>query len=206
MIGSQHPSLERAVQLDPNFSYSPLEILYPRDAQGNLIPSDLWTIQQCNRIFSEICRGMNDIARSSSKKFALFIDEYDSLVIKALQDQTNSDNYLTMNDFFGGVFTGLKAHVDSIPFQFITGSSQLAIRGFWSGPNNIVDLSSSPRAATALGYTWEDIEQIYPTQLEWLQTLHGIELQEQMTEWYDRHRWSSDSSDHVFNTSIHEHW
>ena len=151
---------------------------------------------------------MNRIARSSSKKFALFIDEYDSFVIEALQDQTNPDNYLTMNDFFGRFFTGLKANVDSIPFQFITGSSRLAIKGFWSGPNNIVDLSSNLRAATALGYTWEDIEQIYPIQLEWLQTLHGltrVELQEQMTDWYDRHRWSSDSSDHVFNTwSIHQ--
>ena len=58
-----------------------------------------------------------------------------------------------------------------------------------------------------MGYTWEEIEQIYPTQLEWLQTLHGltrVELQEQMTQWYDRHCWSSCSSDHVFNTwSIH---
>ena len=92
-------ALNEPFNLTPTFSYSPLEILYPRDAQGNLIPSDLWTIQQCNRIFSEICRRINDIAYSSSKKFALFIDEYDSIVIKALQDQTNPDNYLTMNDF-----------------------------------------------------------------------------------------------------------
>src|SRR3989338_3276130 len=51
-------------------------------------------------------------------------------------------------------------------------------------------------------------EQIYPIQLEWLQTLHGltrVELQQKMTDWYDRHRWSSSSSDHVFNTwSIHQ--
>src|SRR3989338_2067944 len=142
--------LKRAANADPTFSYSPLEILYPKDVSTNH-----WTISDCRYIFDHIFAFMNRIAHSSSKKFALFIDEYDSFVIEALQDQSNSDNYLTTNDFFGHFFTGLKAHVDSIPFQFITGSSRLAIRGFWSGANNIVDLSSNPRAATALGYTWE---------------------------------------------------
>ena len=197
--------LERATQLDPTFSYSPLKILYPRDAQGNLIPSDLWTIQQCNRIFAEICRRMNDIARSSSKKFTLFIDEYDSFVIKALQDQTNSDNYLTMNDFFGGVFTKLKSLTRTIPFQFITGSSRLAIRGFWSGPNNIVDLSSSPLQQPRWAIRGKKLNKYILFNLKGCKRFMVSLVLNCKTDWYDPHRWSSSSSDHVFNTwSIHQ--
>ena len=142
--------LKRAANADPTFIYSPLEILYPK-----AISTNHWTISDCRYILDQIFSSMDDIAHSSSKKFALFVDEYDSLIIESLQDQTNPDNYLITNDFFGSFFTKLKANTESIPFQFITGSSRLAIRGFWSGPNNIVDLSSNPRAATALGYTWE---------------------------------------------------
>ena len=129
--------LERAAELDPIFTYAPLKLTYPKD-----VPANHWTISDCRYIFDQIHTFMNRIARSSPKKFALFVDEYDSFIIESLQDQTNSDNYLTMNDFFGDVFTALNSLTRTIPFQFITGSSRLAIRGFWSGPNNIVDLSS----------------------------------------------------------------
>ena len=119
--------LKRAANADPTFIYSPLEIIYPKDVSTNH-----WTISDCREIFDQICASMDRIVQWSPKKFALFIDEYDSFIIESLQDQTNPDNYLTMNDFFGRFFTGLKANVDSIPFQFITGSSRLSIRGFLS--------------------------------------------------------------------------
>ena len=97
------------------------------------------------------------ISKSSNKKFALLIDEYDSLVIHTLKSD-NYDEYFQLNEFFIHVFSSLKGNTEAIPFQFITGSSHIVIKGFWSGGNNIEDLSSSPLVATILGYTWEEIE------------------------------------------------
>src|SRR3989338_11180484 len=68
--------LDRAVRLDPTFSYSPLEIIHPKD-----VPANHWTISDCRYILDQIFAYMDRIAHSSSKKFALFIDEYDSFII-----------------------------------------------------------------------------------------------------------------------------
>ena len=67
--------------------YSPLEILYPK-----AISTNHWTISDCREIFDQICASMDRIAQSSPKKFALFVDEYDSFIIESLQDQTNPDD------------------------------------------------------------------------------------------------------------------
>ena len=56
--------------------------------------------------------------------------------------------------------------------------------------------------AQALGYTWEQIEALFPTQLSWLERVKQLsraELKDKLTQWYDRHRWSPDSQVHVFN-------
>jgi hypothetical protein len=85
--------------------------------------------------------------------------------------------------------------------MFLTGSSRLQLQGFFGGANDITDLSCDLQAATALGYTWSDIECLYGEQLVLLEKLYGSrsEVPRRMEEWYSNHRWSPDISDCVFN-------
>lgn len=74
----------------------------------------------------------------------------------------------------------------------MTGSSRLALKGFFSGANEMSDLSYESNAATALGYTWEDIEKLYGEQLALLETLHGLNrdaLRGELEVWYNSYRW-----------------
>jgi hypothetical protein len=105
------------------------------------------------------------------------------------------------NEFFQDFYTKLKADSDFIPFLFVTGSSCLAIKGFFTGPNDITDLSYELEAATALGYTWNEIERLYGEQLVLLDKLYGSRdiVKTTMEEWYNKYRWSKNSSGCVFN-------
>lgn len=184
-------------------------ILYAR-RQGYQVPH--WTYQTSesddpNTALSIVIDQMADYALDSPLQFSLFIDEYDIFVTS----EEDPDRLEQLNGFFYHLFSNLKSHAKSsgaIPFQFITGTSRMAFNSFYSGPNAINDLSFDPALAQSLGYTWEQISALFSTQLRWLQVVKQMtleELRENLTRWYDQHRWSPASSEHVFNPhSIHE--
>jgi hypothetical protein len=144
-------------------------------------------------------------------KLQFFVDEYDRPYISAL----NKPNFADFNEFFQDFYTKLKAK-DFVKFVFVTGSSRLAIKGFFSGGNDITDLSYDSKAATSLGYTWSEIEKLYSEQLPLLEKLHGLSregLRNEMEVWYNHVRWSPDSktSEHVFqkwevSSSLDTNW
>lgn len=133
----------------------------------------------------------------AGKKAAIFIDEYDYMAIKS-----TGEAYQQALSMMETLFTVLKDKATAIPFLFITGSSRIAITGIWSGGNNISDLSYKASMASVLGYTWQQIQQLYSVQLSMLEGLHAMSrdnIKVRMEMMYNDYRFSPDSSESVFN-------
>jgi hypothetical protein len=157
-----------------------------------------WTLPDCTAIVEGLLSQLNIIATTAGRRVALFVDEYDGPCISALNKAKLFDD---LNEFFQIFYTKLKAR-SVVPFLFVTGSSRLAMKGFFSGPNNIIDLTYDRVAATALGFTWAEFETLYSEQLPLLEKLHNMnrdELKAEMERWYNFYRWSAASSTKVFN-------
>jgi hypothetical protein len=161
-----------------------------------------WTqgsVAHCVGILQSLFLELDEISAQAGRRVALFVDEYDFPCVQALGDKKRFEQ---LNQFFTALFTTLKARSSVIPFLFVTGSSRLAMKGFFSGPNDITDLSYDGKAATALGYTWAEIESLYREQLPLLEKLHGLtrdELKAEMERWYNFYRWSKNGDVKVFN-------
>ena len=135
--------------------------------------------------------------RKHNAKAAFFIDEYDSVVRIASPAELRQAQKCLQD-----LFVSLKASAKFVPIVFVTGSSRVQLANFWSGANNMSDKSFDSRFATVLGYSWPDIERLYPVQLTMLEQLHGLsrnELRSELTRWYDNYRFSEDSKDSVFS-------
>jgi hypothetical protein len=153
----------------------------------------------CTAIVDELLSQLEVFSTTAGRRVALFVDKYDWPCVRALGDK---ERFEQLNEFFATLFTTLKAISSVIPFLFVTGSSRLAMKGFFSGANDITDLTYSEKAATALGYTWAEIETLYCEQLPLLEKLHNMnrdELKAEMERWYNFYRWSADDSTKVFN-------
>lgn len=138
-----------------------------------------------------------EAVKAAGKKAAIFIDEYDYMVMKG-----NGEAYQQALSTMETLFGDLKAHATVIPFLFVTGSSRIAISGIWSGGNNITDMSYVASMASSLGYTWEQIEKLYSVQLSMLEKLHAMpraELKGKMETMYNNYRFSPRSDEKVFN-------
>jgi hypothetical protein len=137
----------------------------------------------------------NNILEFEGKRAAIFVDEYDSLVM-------SSTDYYESRKLTESYFKSLKAIRDRVPCVFITGSSRITMSEFWSGANSIVDLSYEIPWATAFGYTWEDIENLYEPQLKLIEKLYEVDrltLRKKLEDVYNGYNFCPDQSKTVFN-------
>jgi hypothetical protein len=156
-----------------------------------------WTLPDCTSLVRRFFADLERISNDAGRQVALFVDEYDKPCITALGEP----DYAVFMKFFQDFYTQLKAST-CVPFLFVTGSSRLSLKGFFSGANNVTDVSYESRAATTLGYTWDEIEKLFSEQLPLLEKLHGMsrqELKTKMEAWYNNYRWSPDVKTCVFN-------
>jgi hypothetical protein len=126
----------------------------------------------------------------------VFVDEYDGLVMKL------NNVYADALEMTSNLFVALKKYAPVIPYVFITGSSRIAISGLYSGGNNIRDMTYHEDAATVLGYSWDDIEKLFPDHLLLLEVLHGMnrnQLKAEIEKWYNGYVFSPDSMKGVYS-------
>ena len=158
-----------------------------------------WSVAGCTSIISTFLIQLEAISSAAGRRVALFVDEYDRPCIAALGKPGGA--FDEFNEFFRELYTEIKAQ-PNFSFVFLTGSSRLSLKGFFSGANDISDVSYDAAAATALGYTWDEIEQLYRDHLPLLEKLHGMsraELRHEIEVWYNRYRWSHKTQKCVFN-------
>ena len=136
---------------------------------------------------------------SPKKKIVVLIDEYDEPVAKFLDDHETLEKVRNLlHDFY----EKLKINSDVIRFLMMTGVTKLTKLAVFSGLTHLTDLSLSPRFATLLGYTPEELDGPLGENVEALGDRLGISrdaARAKILEWYDGYRFSPQSERRVIN-------
>lgn len=144
---------------------------------------------------------LQDLVEALHKRFghvALLIDEYDNPILHALKDPERAEK---IRDTVRTFFTAIKGLDAEINFLFITGVSNFAKAGLFSGLNNLQIISLDDRFSTVCGYTQEEVNHYFKDHLTaWAEKeqLSYQELQQQIKEWYNGYRFSGNAQS-VYN-------
>lgn len=92
----------------------------------------------------------------------VLIDEYDS----PITNNAFNPEIMKFNAIYKEFFSVLKADSKYLKFVFITGITRYAKVGIFSGMNNIKDISLDPNYATMLGYTKEEIQSNFSSNIQ----------------------------------------
>jgi len=131
---------------------------------------------------------------SEGGKVVILVDEYDKPIIDNLhQIEVAEANRDVLKDVFG-ILKGLDSY---LKFVFITGVSKFSQVSLFSGFNNLKDITIHPNYATLLGYTEEEIRQLFDDRIQKISqesNENGMTTNEQiiegMREWYNGYRFS----------------
>jgi len=129
------------------------------------------------------------------KKFGrvvILIDEYDSPLLKALDDPEKTKN---IRDFLQHFFTVVKRFDEYVKFTFITGVSAFSKAGIFSGLNNLETITIDKQWATICGYTDQEIDFYFAPYIQaWAdqQNIFYDELRQQIKDWYNGYRFGVD--------------
>lgn len=123
-------------------------------------------------------------------KVVILVDEYDAPLVNNLDNvKVAQDNIKVLKSFF----TVVKSLDSSLKAIFITGVSKFAKTSVFSGLNNLTDITTSPKAAKLLGYTFEEIEDYFSEYLKLIETEQNLSKEELLTEikcWYNGYQFS----------------
>lgn len=137
--------------------------------------------------------------KSERGQVVVLIDEYDEPVAAFLDDLPTLEKVRAeLHDFY----EKLKINADYIRFLMITGVTKFTKLSVFSGLNHLTDLSMSPRFATLLGYTPEELDGALRENVEAFGEMNGIGFEAakaRLLEWYDGYRFSPQSKAKVCN-------
>jgi len=122
---------------------------------------------------------------AAKKQVVILIDEYDKPIIDNIDNLVEAER---IRDTLKAFYTMIKSMDAYIHFVFITGISKFSRVGVFSSMNNLIDLTLSPRFATALGVTQSELESVFAEHLQALApqlTLAENDLIQQIRHWYD---------------------
>jgi hypothetical protein len=136
-------------------------------------------------------------------KVVLLIDECDYPFLKHI---TQPQAAKTIGDILGKFFTVIKdLEGKYIHFMFTTGVTTFSKKSFFSGMNDLNDISLTPKAATLLGHTKDEIERYLASNIALLAKEKNKEeskILQEMEIWYNGYRFCDDlSTPKVYNPS-----
>jgi hypothetical protein len=139
------------------------------------------------------------VACAQNKKVVVLIDEYDAPIIHYLGK--NIEKAYENREILKEFYTVLKDCDPFLELVFITGVSKFSKVGIFSGMNNLNDLTLQADYATMLGYTQEELESNFSTEIETAAqklNLTRTELLDKMKEWYNGYRFE-ETTQSVYN-------
>ncbi len=117
--------------------------------------------------------------RTTGRRVVVLVDEYDKPILDALEDpDVAKANRNDLRDFYGRI----KGSAQHIRFVFVTGISMFSKVSLFSGLNNLWDISLDPAYATLCGYTDEDLDTTFASELA------GLDRDE-IRRWYNGYHW-----------------
>jgi hypothetical protein len=102
-------------------------------------------------------------ALSKQNRVVVLVDEYDSAIINNLKDPELAEKNRDLLKGFFGTLKGLDRY---LKFTFVTGVSKFSQVSLFSGPNNLKDITMDPRYATMMGYTEEEIKELFSKHIQ----------------------------------------
>lgn len=136
--------------------------------------------------------------RSKFGMVALLIDEYDNPILHTLKDVENA---YAVRDGIRSFFASIKGLEDELDFLFITGVSNFAKAGLFSGLNNLRVITLDGRFASICGYTENEITDYFGNNIRAWAKQKDIEssvLLSQIKQWYNGYHFS-DNAEAVYN-------
>ncbi len=119
------------------------------------------------------------VSQQTAQPVVILIDEYD----KPILDAVESPEIAKANrDFLRGFYAVIKDYDAHIKFSLLTGVSKFSKVSLFSGLNNLYDITLDYRYSALCGYTDQDIDTIFATELA------GLD-REQIREWYNGYNW-----------------
>jgi hypothetical protein len=163
-------------------------------------------LRQCARHFNIDQTGINDYKSgfgylisqlAKIDKVVVLIDEYDKPMIDFIDKPAMA---LENRDILRNFYVTLKAFDAELRFVFLTGVSKFSKVSVFSGLNNLRDISISDEFSALLGYTQEQLELFFSSQIEAAAIKTKLPKNELLTEirsWYNGYSW--DGQNFVYN-------
>jgi Predicted AAA-ATPase/PD-(D/E)XK nuclease superfamily len=129
----------------------------------------------------------------------LLVDEYDHPLISYVNknDTLALENQTVLKDFYDAI-KSLDIYFRAI---FITGVTKFSKTSIFSGFSTLTDISESPKFATLLGYSEEEVSHYFGAKISEFSIQKGVpegEIRSDMRQWYDGYRFST-SETKVYN-------
>ena len=122
---------------------------------------------------------LNRLHHATGQQVVVLVDEYDKPILDMLHDP---DLAKANRDYLRGFYGIIKDCAEHVRFVFVTGVSMFSKVSLFSGLNNLEDISMNPRYATICGYTDDDIDEVFGSELD------GLDRKEIRT-WYNGYHW-----------------
>ena len=110
-------------------------------------------------------------AKSDDGQMVLLVDEYD----KPLLGHLAKPDVTAFRDALKSFYSTIKTSEGLQRFTFLTGVSKFSKVSVFSDLNNLKDRTMSPKEATLLGYTHEEVKKYYPNMIRALGEKYGVD-------------------------------
>jgi hypothetical protein len=139
--------------------------------------------------FAELIRTAHE---KTGQRVVILVDEYDKPILDNL---TNLQQAHEIRDGLRNLYSVIKDSDAHVKFAMLTGVSKFSKVSLFSGLNNLRDITLSPAYSTICGYTDNDIDTVFATELE------GLD-REKIRRWYNGYNWRGESVYNPFGTLL----
>lgn len=129
---------------------------------------------------------------AQGKPVVVLVDEYDKPIIDYLDQPEQAK---ANRDLLKAFYSILKPADDYLRFVFLTGVSKFSQVSIFSDLNNLNDLTLDPNYVNLLGYTQEELEHYFDSEIQ--QGAGRVTHLQDIKEWYNGYSW--DGEHFVYN-------
>ena len=117
--------------------------------------------------------------RQTGQRVAVLVDEYDKPILDALD---TPEVARANRDYLRGLYGVIKDCDAHVRFTFLTGVSKFSKVNLFSQLNNLTDITLDPVYSSICGYTEDDLDTVFSSELA------GLD-RERVREWYNGYSW-----------------
>ena len=122
---------------------------------------------------------LSALHRATGQPVVVLVDEYDKPILDVLDAP---DVARANREFLRGVYSVIKDCDAHVRFTFLTGVSRFSKVSLFSGLNNLIDITLDPVYSAICGYTEQDLDDVFASELE------GLDRDE-VRRWYNGYNW-----------------